>query len=77
MKIKNLPGQSNKNPQGQKWRRLDNTGKLFPLVSSESLSNVFRIAVTLKEESSDSGSQLLQLCVLGQETYSEPLFSYL
>lgn len=50
MKIKNLPGQSNKNPQGQKWRRLDNTGKLFPLVSSESLSNVFRIAVTLKEE---------------------------
>lgn len=50
MKIKNLPGQSNKNPQGQKWRKLDNTGKLFPLVSSESLSNVFRIAVTLKEE---------------------------
>ena len=50
MKIKNLPGQSNKNPQGKKWRRLDNTGKLFPLVSSESLSNVFRIAVTLKEE---------------------------
>ena len=50
MKIKNLPSQTNKNPQGQKWRRLDNTGKLFPLVSSESLSNVFRIAVTLKEE---------------------------
>ena len=50
MKIKNLPGQSNKNPQGNKWRKLDNTGKLFPLVSGESLSNVFRIAVTLKEE---------------------------
>lgn len=50
MKIKNLPGQNQKNPQGQSWRRLDNTGKLFPLVSSESLSNVFRIAVTLKEE---------------------------
>ncbi|MBR2038269.1 MAG: MFS transporter [Lachnospiraceae bacterium] len=50
MKIKNLPGQSNKNPQGQTWRRLDNTGKLFPLVSSGRLSNVFRIAVTLKEE---------------------------
>ena len=50
MKIKNLPGQSNKNPQGKKWRKLDNTGKLFPLVSCESLSNVFRIAVTLKEE---------------------------
>lgn len=39
-----------KNPQGQKWRRLDNTGKIFPLVSGEGLSNVFRIAVTLKEE---------------------------
>lgn len=39
-----------KNPQGQKWRRLDNTGKLFPLVTNESMSNVFRIAVTLKEE---------------------------
>ncbi len=50
MKIKNLSWQKGKNPQGQKWRRLDNTGKLFPLVSSESLSNVFRIAVTLKEE---------------------------
>ncbi len=50
MIVKNLPGLSNKNPQGRKWRKLDNTGKLFPLVSSESLSNVFRIAVTLKEE---------------------------
>lgn len=50
MNIKNLPGQKEKNPQGQNWRRLDNTGKLFPLVSSENLSNVFRIAVTLKEE---------------------------
>lgn len=50
MKLKNLPGQKNQNPQGEKWRRLDNTGKLFPLVSSESLSNVFRIAVTLTED---------------------------
>lgn len=40
----------NKNPQGQKWRRLDNTGKIFPLISNSSLSNVFRIAVTLSEE---------------------------
>ncbi len=53
--FRNLFAESNQyeeeqNPQGQKWRRLDNTGKLFPLVSSESLSNVFRIAVTLKEE---------------------------
>lgn len=39
-----------KEPQGLKWRRLDNTGKIFPLVSGEELSNVFRISVTLKEE---------------------------
>lgn len=39
-----------KNPQGLKWRRLDNTGKIFPLVTNSSLSNVFRISVTLKEE---------------------------
>lgn len=33
-----------------KWRRLDNTAKLFPLIASESLSNVFRVSVTLKED---------------------------
>lgn len=31
-----------------KWRRLDNTAKLFPLIASENLSNVFRVSVTLK-----------------------------
>lgn len=50
MSIKDLFQQKTKNPQGQKWRRLDNTGKIFPLVTNSSLSNVFRIAVTLKEE---------------------------
>lgn len=50
MSIKDLLTQKTRNPQGQKWRRLDNTGKIFPLVTSSSLSNVFRIAVTLKEE---------------------------
>ncbi len=39
-----------KNPQGKRWRRLDNTGKIFPLIANENLSNVFRISVTLKEE---------------------------
>ena len=39
-----------KNPQGKWWRRLDNTGKIFPLIANENLSNVFRISVTLKEE---------------------------
>lgn len=32
-----------------KWKRLDNTAKLFPVIASESLSNVFRVSVTLKE----------------------------
>ena len=38
-----------RNPQGRRWHRLDNTGKLFPLIASENLSNVFRISVLLKE----------------------------
>lgn len=43
-----------KNPQGKRWHRLDNTGKIFPMIANENLSNVFRISVTLKEEI-DSG----------------------
>ena len=39
-----------KNPQGKGWRRLDNTGKIFPLIANENLSNVFRITATLKED---------------------------
>ena len=39
-----------KNPQGKWWRRLDNTGKIFPLIANENLSNVFRITAILKEE---------------------------
>ncbi len=32
-----------------KWRRLDNTAKLFPVIANENLSNVFRVSVTLKQ----------------------------
>lgn len=39
-----------RNPQGKHWYRLDNTGKLFPMIANENLSNVFRISVVLKEE---------------------------
>lgn len=39
-----------RSPQGDRWRRLDNTAKLFPVIASENLSNVFRISATLKEE---------------------------
>lgn len=39
-----------RSPQGERWRRLDNTAKIFPVIASENLSNVFRIAAVLKEE---------------------------
>lgn len=32
-----------------RWRRLDNTAKIFPVIANENLSQVFRISVTLKE----------------------------
>ena len=32
------------------WDKLDNTANLFPVIASESLSNVYRISVTLTEE---------------------------
>lgn len=39
-----------RSPQGERWRRLDNTAKLFSVIANENLSNVFRISATLKEE---------------------------
>ena len=33
-----------------KWRRLDNTANIFPVIANDSMSQVFRISVTLKEE---------------------------
>ena len=33
-----------------KWDRLDNTAHLFPVIAGEAMSNVYRIAVTLREE---------------------------
>lgn len=32
-----------------KWRRLDNTAKIFPVIANENLSNVFRVSATLKD----------------------------
>lgn len=34
--------------QGARWRKLDNTAKLFAAVAGEDLSNVFRLSVSLK-----------------------------
>lgn len=36
--------------QGARWRRLDNTAKIFPGITNEDLSNVFRVSMVLKEE---------------------------
>ena len=33
-----------------KWDKLDNTANIFPVIAGESMSNVYRIAVVLKEE---------------------------
>lgn len=40
-----------------KWHKLDNTANLFPVIVSETVSNVYRISVTLKE---DIDPELLQ-----------------
>ncbi len=33
-----------------RWEKLDNTAHLFPVIAGESMTNVYRISVTLKEE---------------------------
>ena len=33
-----------------KWRKLDNSAKLFPILSNKKFSTVFRLSVVLKEE---------------------------
>lgn len=33
-----------------RWRRLDNTAKIFPVIANENMSQVFRISVTLKSQ---------------------------
>lgn len=38
-----------KTVEGQWWRRLDNTAKIFPVIASKAMSQVFRVSVTLKE----------------------------
>ena len=47
-----------------KWHKLDNTANLFPVIVSETVSNVYRISVTLKE---DIDPELLQKAELSEE----------
>lgn len=39
-----------RNHKETKWHKLDNTAKIFPVITSENLSNVYRISITLKED---------------------------
>lgn len=39
-----------KKDKNLKWRKLDNTAKLFPVLANKHRTNVFRVAVVLKEE---------------------------
>ena len=33
-----------------RWDKLDNTANLFPVIAGESMTNVYRISVVLKEQ---------------------------
>jgi mannitol/fructose-specific phosphotransferase system IIA component len=37
-------------PRQVRWDKLDNTAHLFPSIAGESMTNVYRISVTLKDE---------------------------
>ena len=39
------------------WEKLDNTANLFPVIANETMTNVYRISITLTEEISQSHLQ--------------------
>ena len=41
---------SNKKRRTIRWDKLDNTAHIFPVIAGESMTNVYRISVTLCEE---------------------------
>ena len=56
-----------------RWDRLDNTAHLFPVIAGESMSNVYRISVTLKEEINPE----FQLSFIAVHTVMQAVFQYL
>ena len=46
---KNIRKASKSNGNEIRWDKLDNTAHLFPVIAGESMSNVYRISVTLTE----------------------------
>lgn len=47
---KNNKDKSKKYDRELRWEKLDNTAHLFPVIAGESMTNVYRISVTLNEE---------------------------
>ena len=39
-----------KNQEKIKWRRLDNSAKLFPIVGNKKFSSIYRMSVLLTQE---------------------------
>ncbi|MGN0394693.1 MAG: hypothetical protein ACI4EF_04975 [Coprococcus sp.] len=50
MPKKRRTGKKNDRYTSVKWDKLDNTANLFPVIANESVSNVYRISVTLTED---------------------------
>ncbi len=48
--LKEGDGRGRRKGRELKWDKLDNTANLFPVIAGESMSNVYRISVTLKEQ---------------------------
>ena len=47
-----------KRDKNLKWDKLDNTAQLFPVIAREGMSNVYRVAVVLKEDIDETALQL-------------------
>ena len=41
-----------------KWDKLDNTAQIFPVIAREGMSNVYRVAVILKEDIDETTLQI-------------------
>lgn len=57
MRKKVKENKQRKNRQKERWEKLDNTANLFPAIATQTMTNVYRISVTLTE---DIDAKLLQ-----------------
>lgn len=57
-------------PKPLKWRKIDNTAKLFPVMANKDRTNVYRVAVILKEDvDGDILAQAIQEILLWFESF--------